>query len=601
MGIETDRHLELTSALGPDKLLIRHFVGTEGLGRCFEYTLTLYSLDHDIKMESLLGTHATVRVRTASTERFFDGVVFEFAHVGNHLRYATYQMTLRPWLWVLAQNSDCRIFQGQKSFEIAKQLFNEFGLGPIKERLTHTDRYKPRKFCVQYRESHLNFISRLLESDGIYYYFTHEKQKHTLVLADDSMSSHDAAPGFEELSYNRLEDDKGEPRTFFDWAATKRVQPGIYTLLDYDFKKPSADLSADRLERKEHKYADGEWFDYPGHYKVVPDGKTIARIRGEERMSSYEVSEGSTDAVGLYPGCAVKLADHPRKDQNREYLVIGMSYTADSGSFETDESGGRLIYEARVKAIPRSVAFRPTRVTPAPFIAGVQTATVVGAEGQEICTDKYGRVKVQFHWDRRGKRNQDSSVFIRVAQVWAGARWGAIFIPRVGQEVVVEFLEGNPDKPLIIGSVYNESNQVPYALTEQETKSGFKTHSTKGGSRDDYNELRFEDKKGEEELHIQAQKDFTSKTKHDSTHEIQNKLSVTVDDAEYDTLVKKGKMTTKVPMNTFEVDSGKKIHLHVGKNEIIIDQTGITLTDGIAEIKLMGGAVMVKGMPIKLN
>ena len=317
-------------------------------------------------------------------------------------------------------------------------------------------------------------------------------------------------------------------------------------------------------------------------------------------MSNYAISEGETDAVGLFTGCVVTLAEHPRKDQNKKWMLIGASYNIESGGFESGDSGGQLIYQARVKAIDSSVQFRPARATRTPIIAGAQTATVVGPKGQEIATDEYGRIKVQFHWDRRGKRDENSSCFIRVAQNWAGPKWGSVFIPRIGQEVVVDFLEGDPDQPLVTGCVYNASNPVPYKLTDKQTQSGIKTHSTKGGGPDDYNELRFEDKKGEEELHIQAQKDFTSKTKHDSTHEIKNKLSITVDDSTYDTLVKKGKMTTKVPMNTFEVDA-MKIHLHVGKNEIIIDGMSITIECGGSKIMLTPTMLTVNGTVVKLN
>jgi type VI secretion system secreted protein VgrG len=598
VGIETDRHLELHCSLGPDKLLVRHFGGTEQLGRCFEYTLTLYSTDHDVKMESLLGQHASVRIRVASSERFFDGIVCSFSHSGAAGRYALYRMTLWPWLWLLSTNQDCRVFQDESTVDIVKKIIGERGLGPIEENLMGS--YQPREYCVQYRESELTFLSRLMEEEGIYYYFKHEKNKHTLVLADSS-SAHQPAPGFEEISYGRLEDDNGEPGVFFDWTSTKRIQSGKATLTDYDFEKPQADMQAGSSDPKSHAHASGECFDYPGRYKVIKQGEDRTRVRIEEAMVGYELADGATDALGIFTGCLVTLKDHPRGDQNKQYLMVGISYDIDSGQFESGSGGGgELVFSARTKALDAKVPFRTTRSTSHPIIAGAQTATVVGPSDQEIWTDEYGRVKVQFHWDRDGKRDENSSCWIRVAQSWAGARWGSIFIPRIGQEVVVEFLEGDPDQPLITGSVYNNRNKPPYKLPAHMTQSGIKTQSTKGGTAQDYNELRFEDEKGKEEIHLQAQKDFTSEVENDSTHKIKNKLAVTVEESDYTIDVLKGQMITKVPKDLYEV-SAKEILIHVGENKIHIDNMGITLKVGGSEINLTAMLIKVNAGTIKLN
>ncbi|HKU44879.1 MAG TPA: type VI secretion system tip protein TssI/VgrG, partial [Polyangiales bacterium] len=595
-----ERQLELHCELGTDKLLVRRVTGHEFLGRLFEYQLTCYSLDADVRLEALLGTHASVRVRTAQSERFFDGMVVSCSSAGTRGRYALYQLTLKPWLWVLAQEQNCRVFQRQTTLDIVKEVLAPHGLGPVSSSLSGS--YKAREYCIQYRETELSFISRLLEDEGIYYYFKHGLKQHEWVLADDP-ATHVPAQGFERLHFVRLDDVGKVPGTVWDWSTTKQIEPGQVVLLDYDFEKPPADLRATGVSLTRHAHSNGEYFDYPGGYTDVTgagEGEQRAKLRIQERVAKHEVFEAYTDALGLAPGNLVELMDHPRRDQNRRYLVVGMRYEIDSGSFDSDGGGAAaLVYRARTTLIDAKVQFRPARITRVPVIASAQTATVVGPDNQEVEADEYGRVRVHFHWDRAGKGKPDSSCFVRVAQAWAGARYGAFFIPRIGQEVVVEFLEGDPDRPIITGCVYNANNKPPWNHPEQLSQSGWKTRSTKRANPDSYNELRFEDAKGKEEIHIQAERDLTSKVKHDSAHEIKNKLTVNVLDSDYRTKVSKGNMLTEVKQ-LFEVQAGELL-LKVGGSTIHMQSGSITIEIGGSKIDLTAALMQLEGRTIKLN
>lgn len=604
MGIEAERHVELHCSLGPDILLIRRFTGSEQLGRGFEYSLTLLSEDDNVDVESLLGQHASVRVRIADKERFFDGVVCEVGHVGRQHRYSVYRMTLRPWLWLLTRNQDCRVFQKESAVDIIRKIFRERGFSDVQESLM--SKYEPREYCIQYRESEFDFVSRLMEHEGIYYFFLHEKGKHTLVLAD-SLSAHQPAPGFEEIYYARFKNEAAPPASFFEWSSTKRVRTGKVALVDYDFEKPNADLLVGSTVAKDHPHAKEEYFEYPGRYTAVKAGENLARVRMEQFAMSHELVEGHTEASGLYSGALFNLVDHPREDQNREYLTVSASYAIDSGGFESGDQAPTL-FTARVTALDSQVPFRSERATRVPIVTGAQTAVVVGPSGQDIWTDSYGRVKVQFHWDRDGEKNEKSSCWVRVAQAWAGSGWGAMFIPRIGHEVVVEFLEGDPDQPLIIGSVYNKSNEPPFKLTKNQTQSGIKTRSTKDGGQSDYNELRFEDNKGKEELFIQAQKDLTTKVKNDSSttvgndhsHTVTKNMTVKVQEGDYKTTVSQGEMTIDVPVNLYKL-AADEIKLECNGYEVHMDKTGISLVCGSSQIIMTPTGMLISGAVVKMN
>jgi len=491
-----------------DALLFWRMQGSEELGRLFNYSIDLLSLKEDVALDKVLGNDACVEVDLPNGKtRYFHGYITEIAQSGRYGRYATYSAQLRPWLWFMTRTSDCRIFQDKTVPDIIKEVLKDHGFTDIKDSLS--GKYRKWDYCVQYRETAFNFVSRLMEQEGIYYYFTHEQAKHTLVLAD-SYSAHDALQGYKELDYFPPTDAVRDEH-IFDWLLTKSVQPGNYVLRSFDFKKPRANLEVNSSISPDHARNAYELFDYPGEYLETSEGDTYARARIEEMHAQYERARGMCDARGVCAGGLFTLRGHPRADQNREYLVLAANQSISLGDYESGSSSS-LEFQCSFEAFESHTPYRSARVTPKPIVQGPQTAVVVGKQGQEIMTEEYGRVKVRFPWDRHAK-DENSSCWIRVSHPTAGKGWGGIQIPRVGQEVIVEFLEGDPDQPIITGRVYNADNMPPYPLPANATMSAMKSNSSKGGK--GFNELRFEDKKGEEQVFMHAEKNFDLRVKND--------------------------------------------------------------------------------------
>lgn len=522
---QSNRTFAVASPLGKDALLFRELSGSEQVSGLFELRYELLSERGDLDADKILGQGLTLSYRLlAGATRYLHGIVTEFSQTGYLQRYHRYRAVVRPWLWLLTRTADCRSFQGKSVPEIFEQVVKQYGFSDYKLKLQSS--YQPLNYCVQYRETDFNFLSRLLEHEGIHYYFEHSDGRHVIVLADDP-SAHQAVGGYDRVSYlpPGSEPSMRTSEHLYEWSATKRVQPGAYATGDFDFEAPRNSLAANASTSRQYAHSDFEIFDYPGDLDTLEAGesKRIAKVRLDELQAGYLVAHGQGDVAGLAPGFKFALADYPRSDLNIEYLVLAAQYSMSSDVY-TSEGGGSAAGEGdscsiAVQAIDARTAYRPPRVTPKPLIHGAQTAIVVG-EGsaggtEQIYTDKYGRVKVQFHWDRYAKGDQNSSCWVRVAQVWAGKQWGALHLPRVGHEVLVEFLEGDPDRPIVTGRVYNADNMPPYALPDNATQSGIKSRSSEDGAADDFNEIRFEDKKGSELVYLHAQKDFNTVVEHD--------------------------------------------------------------------------------------
>ncbi len=510
------RPAELTTPLGPDRLLVTGASIHERLSGPFTMEIRAISPDPDLDLDALLGQRVNLRVRLPEgRERHFNGHVFRVSQEAAEEAGAAggYLLTVRPWLWFLSRTADCRIFQNKSVPEIVKEIFREHGHTDFEERLSAD--YAAWEYCAQYRETDFNFISRLLEQEGIYYYFRHEKDRHTLVLAD-APDAHEPIAGAESLRYEMAGRAETQEAHVYRWDLHKVLQPGTVVLNDFDFRKPSADLQASAAQADPGAGAQLEVYDYPGEYTEPERGDFYARARLEALHSRYERMEGASDTAALYAGGLFDLREHPRADQNRRYLILDIHHEIAQGGYRSDE--GVFDYGNHFTVIDAQTPFRPERRTPKPYIRGPQTALVVGPSGEEIHTDEYGRVKLQFHWDRYGKRDENSSCWVRVAQVWAGKNWGGIHIPRIGQEVIVEFLEGDPDRPIVTGRVYNAEQMPPYDLPAHKTRSGIKSRSSKGGSPSHFNEIRFEDKKGEEEILVHAERDLHTEVERDERH-----------------------------------------------------------------------------------
>lgn len=513
---QAHRFAAVATPLGDDKLLLRSFHGTDALSRPFQYTLSLFSEQGGVKADDILGQNVTIRLETPSGDtRYFNGYVSRFVQTRAEGRLFHYQATIVPWLWLLTRNADCRIFQEKTVPDIVKEIFRDRGFTDFDDSLL-TGSYQPKEYCVQYRETDFNFVSRLLEQEGIHYFFRHEDGKHTLVLADMD-SSHEACPSAADKVVYRTPG-QGNIRTehLCEWMIEYQVQPGAYALHDFDFTNPKTPVAASSTVSRTHANAEFEIFDYPGEYATEDEGQTFAKARINEFQSQYEVVSAKGDVYGVVPGHTFHLEEHPDPGQCKDYLVVSATYQFDIDDYTSGNGsggGGGPIFSCGLTAIDAQQPYSPPRLTPKPIIQGPQTALVCGKSGEEIWTDEHGRVKVQFHWDRYSKADENSSCWMRVAQVWAGKKWGGMYMPRVGQEVIVEFLEGDPDRPIVTGRVYNGECKPPYALPDNKTMSTTKSLSSKGGG--GFNEIRFEDKKGEEQIFIHAEKNQDLRIKND--------------------------------------------------------------------------------------
>lgn len=578
------RKITVKTPLDAEKLLIRAATVTEHLGRPFEMQVDLLSPDESIDFSKIMGREVRVSVSLDDGgARHFHGVVSHFSQGTRLGRYATYKARVVPWLWFLSQTADCKIFQAKSVAEIIKEVFREHGFTGFKDSLTKT--YRTREYCVQYRESDYAFLQRLMEEEGIYYYFTHTESGHTLVLAD-SYSGHEAVPG-KSIEYLPPSDNVvREKDHIYEWHKTQEIRPGKYVITDYDFTKPRASLLTQYVQKRNIPNSEGEWFDYPGGYTVTADGDHYVRSRLESLQARFERLNGECNVRTLGVGHLFKLEGCPRKDQNKEYLVVSATYRLDAGEYESETGLGEEDYTCVFEAIDSKEPFRAAIVTRKPRVGGAQTATVVGPSGEEIHTDKYGRVKVQFHWDRLGQRNEKSCCFVRVSQIWAGKNWGWVTIPRIGQEVVVDFLESDPDQPLIVGRLYNQDNMPPYELPGNKTQSGIKTRSSPNGSPDNFNEIRFEDKKGSEQLYIHAEKNQDIMVENDETHTVGHDRKKDIGNDE----------TTTVKGNRTEtVDKEETIAIHGGRTETVDKDEKITISGGRTENVSKDESITISG------
>ncbi len=533
------RHIAIETPLGKDVLLLRSFSGREEVSRLFELELDLLSEDYDVDFDKIVGENVTITLELPDGDkRYWNGYISRFGQGGGGSgQFAEYQATLVPWPWLLTRTSDCRIFQEMKVPDIIKKVCSDLGFTDIEDRLSGG--YRTWEYCVQYRETAFNFISRLMEQEGIYYYFEHEPTKHKLVLCD-SLSKHDTFGPYDKIKFNPEVEASSLAEKISDWSLEREVQPGKFAHTDYNFKTPKVSLLSKAEDVKRHGHAEYEIFDYPGEHPEKPDGDRYAKIRSEELAQPHETCNANTEARGVCPGYRFALEEHPRNDQNREYLILSADYHATASDYETSAAPADQ-WACSFQVMPSSVQFRPTRTTPKPVVQGTQTAVVTGPPGEEIWPDEYGRVKVHFYWDRHGPYDENSSCWIRVSHIHAGKSFGGIDIPRVGEEVIVSFLEGDPDHPIVTGRVYNADLMPPFGLPGKKVVSGLKTNSTKGGG--GYNEMSMDDTKGAEKVTIHAQYDMGTTVEHDDTQTVHNNRTITVNGTHTETIKKDTKIT----------------------------------------------------------
>jgi type VI secretion system secreted protein VgrG len=556
--------LKVSTPLGANKLLLRSLHGEDRLSGLFHFTLEMVSEDNALDFQAVVGKSITATLTTSdNTEHHFNGIVGRFSQEGTNARLTTYYAEIHPWLWLLTKTSDCRIYQNKSVPDIIKAVFSELQFNDFKDDLKKT--HEPRDYCVQYNESAFNFVSRLMEEEGIFYFFEHTADKHTLILGDDA-DAHKACPGLEKRSVRFKQSllDHTQDLTITRCAIEEQVVTGKYANDDFNFETPSTDL----ITETKGSGADYRVYEYPGGFLKKDVGEKIGNLRLEALEQPKQLIRGDGFVRAFVSGHKFELKDHYRKDVNKTYVLRRVTHAV------TQES-----YTNSFEAFPFDLPFRPPLLTAKPLISGTQTAIVVGKSGEEIWTDKYGRVKVQFHWDQKGKNDETSSCWIRVDYGWAGKQWGGIFLPRIGQEVIVSYLEGDPDQPLVTGAVYNSEQTVPYTLPDQQTKSTIKTNTSKGGNGS--NEIRFEDKKDSEELYFHAQKDHNIV--------VENNRSAVIKKGNDSLVIEKGN-------REFQVKTGNEIcgvkgtrDLTVTGNETHTDKANFThKVTGNYELKVTG-------------
>ncbi|WHQ72780.1 type VI secretion system tip protein VgrG [Methylorubrum extorquens] len=586
---------------GPDKFVLTHFEAIESLDSLFEYRIDALCDDSNFDFDKILGRNAYVCFRSYdNVERFFNGIVVEAHWTGVQQNSYGYRLTLRPFLWLLGRRADCRIYKDRSVIDITEDVFKRAGLSDFKVKLSRGD-YQKIDYCVQYRESDLSFVSRLLEEWGVYTFHEHSAGKHELMLAD-SRSCHRPIAGGGTVPFIPLVDQNRREREHVStWCAGRRFRTGTFATNDFDYMKPAANLKAESQGAGSYEKGSFEAYDYPGRYADHDLGKRRAKVRLEAEQALDHRRMASGDGASFYPGGLVTIRDHPADDG--QYLIVSARHVITPEAYRSGTGAGPgELYSGSYELQPIDRPYRAPLVTPRPRVEGPQTAIVTtrkGRESEEIDVDEEGRIFVQFHWNR--ERDKISRP-VRVAQMWSGKSWGFQVIPRVGQEVVVQFLEGDPDQPLVVGTVYNKEYPYPFKLPDEKTVSGMKSDSTKGHG--GYNQLTFDDKKSSEKIDLRAEKDLDTVVRHSETREIGESFETPCGTPSRTTVIKNGDDSFKVESGNWKSDVAQEVHIKAGTKVVIecgaskitMDPASITIEAGM--IKLQGTALIEEKAPL---
>jgi type VI secretion system secreted protein VgrG len=608
---QQSRLLAIDTPLGDDQLLMTRLDGEESISSLFEFTVEMYSLDKAVAAESLVGQNVTLKIASVDEDslymdgsyRYINGYVKSFRQEGRRLQdLRCYSAVIVPWFWFLTQTSDCKIYQNKTVEQIAESIFRENGFSDYQFKLI--GQHPVREYCVQYQESDFTFLSRLFEEEGIYYYFEHSDGQHTLVISDH-------IGGYGQCEESDLTYSAGSvtQSTIHTWHRTYQFMTGQHTQRDFDFKKPSHRLQSSAVAKMRipgtGKF---EQYHYPGHYHDKGVGSYWARVRVECDEAAYNTVQGESGCRSLTGGHRFTLERHDDAPEERaDYLLLSVTHTAQDYSFTSNEDQEKE-YSNRFRCIHADTIYRPPRLTEWPRMQGPQSAIVVGPSGEEIYTDNFGRVKVQFHWDRYGQNNENSSCWVRISQNWAGRNYGSLVLPRIGQEVIVDFYDGDPDRPIITGRVYNAEQMPPNQLPDNKARMTIKSQTHKGSG---FNELTFEDEADEEFIYMHAQKNMETHVKNsrqsrvefDDTTTIGNNSNLAVAKDRLETIdgnrdvTVKGKQLEKIDGDVgmtiggdWKNKVGGDLTFKTGGN-IILDASKITLVSGGAAVVISGGSV----------
>ncbi len=515
---------EFTFEIGGDHFHVVAFTAREKISDLFQIDLEL-ATEEEVDFADVIGQAAVLTVEGIESERRFHGIVSRFAQTGTSGRFFLYQAQVVPSAWLLGLEQDCRIFQNKTVQEIIQQVMEDSSIASDSFDFRLQESYTARPYYVQYDETNLNFINRLCEQDGIFYFFEHSQQSHVMVFGDGTVNYQPIADEA-RIEYNPGRDMVAEEEAVISFRFDRRLTPGSFTTRDYNFNRPSLDLTCQQTAEEN---TEREIFEFPGLYEEQSDGDRLAQVRLQQTVMFRDTASGSSLCPRFLPGFTFTLAGHSLDSLNQEYLLTEVIHEGSQPQVlaersRTDQPGR---YINHFKAVPSSVTIRPERRTPRPRIRGVHTAVVVGPSGEEIYTDEMGRVKVQFFWDRNGQQDENSSCWIRVSQAWAGPGWGTLFIPRIGQEVVVDFVDGDPDRPIVTGAVYHGTNTPPWNLPDEKTRSGIRSESSTGGG--GHNEIRLDDQADSEEIYIHAQKDMNIEVNNNQRRTVGGNDHVTIE------------------------------------------------------------------------
>jgi type VI secretion system secreted protein VgrG len=584
------RIAKVSSSLGDDVLLLRRLSGREAIGEIFRFDLELASEDDRIDLRAVIGSSLTVAIECEGSEpRYIDGIVSAFSQGPTDERFTIYHAEIVAWPWLMTQRSDCRIFQEKSTVEIIAEVFSGAGMTDFEMRVQGT--YAPRGYCVQYRETDYAFVRRLMEEDGLHFYFLHEAKRHTLVVCDAAVGN---APNPQAQAVCARAEAAQRVGNVWGFAHGRMLRTGSVALTDYDFERPAADLAvASRAAEPIGGNTALEVYDYPGEYSAIGAGESQVRLRMEALEAASVRAAGRTDCAHFTPGTYFSLVGHPRPDWSCAYLLTEVRHRVEQSL--RGEEPVPSTYENEITCIPHAIPWRMPRTTPRPIVHGVQTAVVVGPAGEEIYVDAHGRVKVHFHWDRLGRRDENSSCWVRVSQLWAGQAFGGVALPRIGQEVIIEFIEGDPDRPIITGRVYNGKQTPPYPLPAGKTLSGIKSRSSPGGN--GYNEISLDDAAGAERITIHAQMDMDTVVEHDRRSTVHNVRTtvIDVDDSEAvgnDQTLSVGAAQTLSVGASRTIDIGANDTLSVGGSRQISVASDVTVSAGGTLTLSAGGSTL---------
>lgn len=605
--------LDVTTIALP--LQVYEFTGEEKLGNGYQFEITFICEDPELILDQWLQLPVRLSIygdnaRSDSNTRFVHGVIQSMEQIGTSFRFSTYRLSLVPVFSLLSLRHNYQIFQHKAVHEIISEIYSKAGILNHHYEIELHHEHKNRDYCVQYGETDAQFVQRLMSEEGLISYFEHTESQSKLIISDGK-ETHTNLPELEFMSENGMVQ---ESDVIYSLAKEQNIQTGKYSIKDYAFDQPKQIIKAEKSAEQKENTASEEALEHYDYQALEQ-----ANLYLESKRTNQTILRGESDSPQLTPGYFQPISHHPIEEWNTNWLITSVNYEGRQPQVLEEFTEGTSHFESRFQCIPWSVPYRLAQIDK-PRIHNIDTAMVTGPENEEIYCDEHGRVKVQFHWDRNGQADEKTSCWLRTSQGWAGNQYGQFVLPRIGHEVIVSFLHGDPDKPIITGSLYNGNNKPPYTLPEHKTRSTFKTSSSIGA--DNFNELRFEDKKSSEQIYVHAAKDMDSQIRNNRTSEIFNDDHLVVHHDQFHQITKDNHLTVQSDnLSSLKGDAhqqvsgsiqqkiqgsrleqiGTELHIKVGNKAVLDAGSELTITTGSSTMKLDSGGIHLLGAAIDLN